>query len=259
MLSSSISPAEFSALWTTVENLLSAGRWHDAEVTLRSAADSTGAPEIRLSLGTQYAERGHWNRAIQEWTQVIDTAQAAGRRDLLAAVYHNLSAIYRDLGDFELARRFQQRSLMWQDDCGPEDLLHLANDALAAGSYELAEMMLEAVEDVDDREIWPGTIEATQGLLCGLRGELRPAIRHLKQAYRTHLAQQNFAFAARDLVNLAEFLQQADRLRAAERCLAKAAEHFRVAGETGWQQRATGRLMRLRRVRSLLETPAAWN
>lgn len=260
MMSSKVTVTDLESLWTSIKSLLSAGRWHDAEVTLRAAADATESPEIRLTLGTLYAERGELHAAIHEWTRVVDVAQMSGERELLAAVYHNLAAVYRDQGDYNLARRFQQRSLMWQNDCGPEDLLHLTNDALGSGAYELAESLLDGVDEMagEDNEL-SATVHATRGLMCGLQGSPREGIRHLRVAYRQHCAAQADAEAGRDLLNLAALYEQLDRWRVAEKCLETAAKHFQQSGEAWWQSRAEGRCARVRRTRQLRRTPACWN
>jgi len=260
MISSNASLTDLEPLWISIESLLSSGRQRDAEVTLRAAAAATDSPEIRLSLGTLYAERGDWNAAIQEWTRVIDLAGQSGQRELLAAVYHNLAAVYRDLGDLALARRFQQRSLMWQNHCGPEDLLHLANDAIGTGAYELAESLLDGVEEMTEpsRE-WTAKVHGTRGVIQGLQGLPREGIRHVLAAYRLHCAAQADALAGRDLLNLAALYEQLDRWRIAEKCLEMAAEHFRRSGEAWWQSRAEGRCSRVRRTRQLRATPAGWN
>lgn len=260
MMISSASASDLESLWLAIQSLLSAGRWRDAEVTLRAAADTINQPEIRLTLGALYAERGELRLAISQWMCVIEAAQAAGRRDLLAAVYHNLAALYRDQGAYDIARRFQQRSLTWQADCGPDDLLQLANDAMASQAYDIAESLLKEAQQLSPSTTeWKATIQASSGLLSGLRGNPGAGIRSLKAAYRKHRSEHNRMMMAQDLGNLAALYEQQDQWRAAEACLLRAVAYYRELNLAWWQQGAEKRLMRLRNLRAIRATPVWWN
>ena len=105
--------------------------------------------DLALGAGALLAERDALREAISVWTALIEPASELGRRDVLAAIYSNLAAVYRDLGDFSLARSFQQQSLHWQDDFGADDLLHLANDALAADRSSTVLRLLPHVHGTD--------------------------------------------------------------------------------------------------------------
>src|SRR5688500_11404774 len=108
-MSFSFLPVEPSQdFWDAVEHLLDAERWTDAAVTVRAVAQQSDRVEWRLTLGTLLYERGQRHLAVREWTDVIETAEADGDWPISAAAHHNLAAMYRDVGDYPLARTFQQ-------------------------------------------------------------------------------------------------------------------------------------------------------
>ncbi len=221
-----VSPSDFTELWESVSRLTTAGRWRDATVTLRAVAEATGSLDVRISLGTVLAESGDLYGAVSEWTRVIEPARAAADGELLAAVYHNLAAVYRDLGDRELALQFQRQALSFQTDCGAAELLQLANDALHRGCWSRAELLLEAVEDAidsePDRDRWSADLLATRGLWRGLQGDLAAGLRHLRAALQQHRRLRDEGAVAKDAVNLAVLLETADHPGLALLCLQQA-------------------------------------
>lgn len=249
-----------ATFWPHLKSLLEAGRWGDAVATLRAVIARTGWLELQVTLGALLFERQHYFQAIAAWTAVIEAAGQQGRLDLLAAVYSNLAASFRELGDPTLARRFQQQALRYQDDFGAEDLLHLANDAIAAGHYELAESLLDATGDLlgDDPRL-QAEIFATHGVIALRRGTPRLARRGLLTAYRAHLQIGDEAGAARDLLNTAEAFQTMNRLSAAQRCLEQAERHFQNSGQPAWSAEARRRSVRLQRVLQLSGFDASQN
>jgi tetratricopeptide (TPR) repeat protein len=246
--------------WPHLQALLDAGRWSDAIVTVRALMERTGWLELNVTLGALLFERQHYGDAIAVWTAVIERASEQGRRDLLAAIYSNLAATYRELGDGVLARRFQQQALRFQDDFGADDLLHLANDAIAAEHYDLAESLLDSMSDLlDNHPHWLAEIYATRGIIALRCGHPRVARRGLLTAYRAHRQIGDDAGAARDLLNAAEAFQMMHRLLAAQRCLAQASRHFAEAQQPAWQAETERRAERLRRVMALAKWDASRN
>jgi tetratricopeptide (TPR) repeat protein len=249
---SGISPVG-PATWRKVAELLRTNRWEAAVEILRSLAETTGCCEVRITLGALLAERQQFFEAIQQWTSVIDDASARGQRDYLAAAFHNLAAVYRELGDLELARRFQQTALRYQDDCGPEELLHLTNDALAASRWDLAEALLQSASELAaDDDPLHATLTATAGVTRALQGDVFTAVGLLRLAYRQHLAQGDEREAGCDLLNLAATFRRTGRLGLEMKCLSRAASHFEHAGASRSQahalerQRQAEQLMALR-------------
>ncbi len=246
--------------WPHLQSLWQAGRWSDAIATLRAVTARLERLELRVTLGALLFERQQYGEAIAAWTEAIEPASQQARSDILAAVYSNLAATYRELGDSTLARRFQQQALHFQDDFGADDLLHLANDAIAAGHLELAESLLDSMSDLlDDHPALHAEIYATRGIIALRRGDPRVARRGLLTAYRAHLQIGDDSGAARDLLNAAEAFQMMHRLSAAQHCLLQASRHFADADQTVWIAETERRTARLRRVAELAEWDASQN
>lgn len=259
----SASSLDLAELWESVSRLTASGRWHDAEVTLRAVAESTGSHEARISLGTLLADRGQLHAAVREWTRVIDSAYVGGDRAALSAVYHNLAAIYRQLGDVDLARRFQQRSLTLQDACGPEDLLQLANDALSTRSWDLAESLLDAAAGFASNGVETSDLThqilATRGLLLGLRGRPLVGIPLLRRSFHQNRLAGNDLLAGKDLVNLAALFDQTERPGLAILCLRGALRYFRAAEDAVEVNRARYLLRSAARARAWREFSPSCN
>lgn len=248
-------PDELQQLWRAVEALWSRGRRHDAIVTLRAAAERCAHPAPRITLGALLAEQADYYEAISEWTRVIDEISPTGDRAALAAVYHNLAAVYRLLGDLKLARHFQQQSLRFQDEAGAEDLLQMAGDALGASQWALAETLLDAVESSSDDQEEIETdllaqVTASRGLLDGFRGEPAAGIAKLRAAYHIHCESGHQERAGQDLINLAALLDQQGRAGLAIRCLRQARRTLQQAGEPVNLNRANYLLRKLERSQS---------
>lgn len=260
MPQNSVADTFLDGFWTHLTALVAAGRTSDARATLRAAISRRDCLELSVALGGLLVERQRYFDAIQIWTDGLDAAVAAGRRDVLAAIYSNLAAVYRDLGDLALARRFQQLALRYQDDCGAEDLLHLANDALACDRWELAQSLLDAAEDAcpEDRSL-QATVLATRGVLALRLAAPRPARRCLLAAYRLHRGFHDDGSAGRDLLNAAEAFILMNRLGFARRCLILARRHFRAAGQRLWAAEARVRRRRVEQLTKLSRFDAARN
>ncbi len=246
--------------WPHLQSLLDAGRWGDAVATLRAVFSRTGWLDLQVTLGALFFERQQYHDAIVAWTSIVEPASQQGRLDLLAAVYSNLAATYRELGDPPLARRFQQQALRYQDDFGAEDLLHLANDAIASEQYNLAESLMDSIGDLlgDDPRL-QAEVFATHGVIALRRGSPRMARRGILTAYRAHLQIGDEAGAGRDLLNAAEAFRTMNRLPAAQRCLQQAAIHFQNCGQPVWQAEACRRSERFDRIAQMATFNPLWN
>lgn len=221
---STLLPAGF---WAALNDLLQAGRRHDAEVTLRHAVALWNLPELRFALGSLHFENGAWQSAVIEWTEVIDSAGRLGRTELLTAVYHNLAGLYRQLGNYRLASQFQRAALHYQAECTAEDLLALANDALADGAVAVAEGLLHAAAstlEADDESALAADLQAACGVAAGFRGQVLAGRQALWSAYRTHSRLGETLCCGMDLINLAALAEQSEAWVTAERCLGRAME-----------------------------------
>jgi tetratricopeptide (TPR) repeat protein len=254
---------QLDELWDVVRSLIDQGRDRDALVTLRAVAERTDLLAVRITLGTLLAESGELHAAVCEWTRVIDLAQAAGDRAALAAVYHNLAAVYREWGDWELARRFQQRSLQFRDDCDAADLLQLANDAFVGRRWDLAETLLATAEKlpadpVEHAEL-QGHIAATRGLIQGGHGRPHAGLRELRQVYHRHQQAGDDRLAGRDLLNLAVLFEQQSRYGLALHSVHAANRHLRAAQDTCGLNRARYLQRRFERQQATTRQSARWN
>lgn len=246
--------------WTTVESLLDSERWTDAAVTVRALAHQSGQLTPRVTLGTLFYERGRRHDAVREWTEALADAQSAGQWSVSAAAHHNLAAMYRDIGDYALARTFQQRAMSLQADCGPDELLQLGNDAVAARRWELAESLYQsAAELVEDGHPLLSDLAATRGVLCGFQGEPFVGLRWLQQAYREHVADGRHDYAGKDLLNAAALFEQLHRLGWARLCVTLARSHFELAGDAPWVRTAIQHLQRIDGMRQLAAIVPQWN
>ena len=254
---------DYSDLWRSIQQLLDEDRWHDAIVTLRAVANATNAAPVRLTLGTLLAEWGDLHGAVVEWTRLLDAAQLRGDRGSLSAVYHNLAAVYRELGDLELARRFQQRSLTFQEEHGPAELLQLANDALWKQEWDLADALLtlldEAAPNFAAEESLKIETLATKGLLAGFRSQPAVGARLLRQAYHRHCYAGETQLAGRDLINLALLLDQRQQPGLGLRCLRQAERHCRACDDRIGHNRIRFLRAQLQRHQALRKIQPGWN
>jgi tetratricopeptide (TPR) repeat protein len=246
--------------WTAVEALLDAGRWTDAAVTVRAMAHQSGQFTPCVTLGTLFYERGRRNDAVREWTDALTDAQSAGQWSVAAAAHHNLAAMYRDVGDYQLARLFQQRAMSLQADCGPDELLQLGNDAIAARRWELAESLYQAAAElVEDGDPMLSDLAATRGVLCGFQGEPFVGLRWLQQAYREHVADGRHDHAGKDLLNAAALFEQLQRLGWARMCVTLARTHFELTDDAPWVRTSIQHLDRIDALQRVASIVPEWN
>ena len=135
---SAFSSSHVTWLLKWADDLVRNRSWNESDAVFQRAVELDVTPCSCIAYGCALAEQERFNEALCQITAALDIAQRSGDRHALATVYHNLAAIYRELGDNDLARRFQQRAISHADDCGPDELLGLANDAWLAERHELA-------------------------------------------------------------------------------------------------------------------------
>ena len=152
------------------------------------------------------------------------------------------------------------KSVSLQSDCGPDDLLQLGNDAVAAEKWELAESLYQSAAELT-AEGNPLLVDlmATRGVLCGFQGEPLVGLRWLQQAYHEHVAMGDAIHAGKDLFNAAALCEQVQRLGWARFCLMQARDLFETAGDAAWVQTTTLSLVRLDELRRREEFDPRWN
>ncbi len=236
------------------DDLVRARSWAEADAVFQRAIAVDASPCSGIAYGCALAEQERFHEALCQLTAALDIAQRRGDRDALATIYHNLAAIYRELGDNDLARRFQQRAISQVDDCGPDELLGLANDAWLAERLELAECLAGTAADIDEeddfREPSP-EVEATLGLLKGFLRDPREGIRPLLRAYSRHKAIGELRLMGNDLLNLSALLGELGRHRGELACVRRAIACFDSAPAPVSAAKARRLMAHLERLRQL--------
>lgn len=235
------------------------GAWCDADACFQVAIESDATPVSRISYAGSLAERERYYEAICLFTEAIDRASASGNREALGVIFHNLAVIYRELGDADLARRFQQRALLQLDDCGPAELLGLANDAWLSKRTELASCLAESCVDLDTEIDVDLEAQATVCMMSGLLDNPRDGIRSLIQVYRQHCSRKELRLAGIDLMNLAVLFAQIGWTQAEVSMVRRAIGHFDSAPAPVSASRSRQVLAQLERIQSLARFDPSWN
>ncbi|MCX7395700.1 MAG: tetratricopeptide repeat protein [Planctomycetales bacterium] len=206
-------------------------RWIDADVAFRGAVALDDSPRACLEYGSALAEQERFNESLCQLTAALEIAERDGLRNALATIYHNLAAIYRELDDIGLAQRFQRRAVSLMDDCGPEEMLGLANDAWLDNRGKLAQCLAATAADFDSEERDGPVIEAeaTLALMCGHLDDPREGIVPLLRAYEQHQANGDLRLMGKDRLNLSSLLNQLGRYRGEIACVRRAVACFQEA------------------------------
>ena len=202
--------------------------WRSADELFRQALSLDPSPCSRIAYGVCLAGQERYFESISVFTPILDTDD----RPAIGVVCHNLAAIYREVGDLDLARRFQWRATLMQEESTAEDLLGLANDALMSGQPELAASLAMsacdmASEDVDD--CTDGDLIATTGLIKAALDATEDGLVTLFAAYRRHQSVQDYRGMGADLMNMAMLFGELNRHRAGRNCLLRAIRCFERA------------------------------
>lgn len=217
---------------------------------------------MQFVLGTYLAERQRYQPAMFHLLQGLDGAQAIGDMELQADVLSNLASVYRELGDFDLAQRFQRQVLAIHGAADVGDLLGWSTDALLAGKIVLAEKLARnAVELVEDSEDL-GTLADAYGLLgiiAARRGRLRRAMWLLIRAARGHQCVADDRGLAADYQNLAEISGLMHRFGWQRTFLSAAQMFFRRAAMPLSEDRVASRLRDIDRLELYRKMNAGWN
>lgn len=248
------------AVSAVVSHLKSAERfeadllWSDADSQYACAVGLDRSPASRIAYGSSLARRERYYDALAELTMAMDCARECGDLPALAVINHNLAAIYREVGDADLARRFQQRALIHQDDCGSLDLLGLANDAWQCQKPDLAECLAESAVEMSDDEPEDVTtaIRATHAVMLGLTSDPRLAIRTLIEVARSHQDRREWRDLGIDFLNLATLCGEMGWTRREISLVRTAIAHFHRAGagvSAAWAGERLELLQRYQQVR----------
>ncbi len=236
-----------------------AGEWVNADQCYATAVAVDDSPQSRLTFANSLAERERYNEAICQLTAALDMASETGDREALGVIFHNLASIYRELGDADLARRFQQRAVLQMDDCGPDELLGLANDAWLSRRTELATSLAVGCTMLEEDSEAALEAYATAAIFGGLVEDPRSAIRTLIHIYRQHQATGSNRLMGIDLLNLSALLCETGRHRTELNLVRQAVQHFDEAPAPASAAKARGVLKMLERMQSLREFDPSTN
>lgn len=263
-----------AALIQDAETLAARGCFRRARAAFQTALDSQqdghAAATARLAFACFLMRRGDHAAAMTHLQHVLSMAVQGDDAVLRSAACNNMAVACREMGEPEMAARWQQCATAWlhaqalpvDAEETARDLANRANDAIAASDLDLAEQLLwrsllleQSRESVEGQASDWGSL----GLVAGLRGELRTAVRRLGRACRLHAQLGDTRGTGCDLMNLATFLQEAGRWRTAGRLLHQARQHFKQAGAADLVERADLRLREARRFVRVFCANPAWN
>lgn len=200
--------------------------WKSADELFRQAVSLDTSPSSRIAYGVCLASQDRYFESISTFMPVLEGTD----REAIGVVCHNMAAIYREIGDFDLARRFQWRATLLQKDSVPEDLLGLANDALMSGHPEAAATLVLATCELDDSDIEDtadGDLIATAALIKAKLDSARAGLYMLFAAYRRHQSAEDYRGMGADLMNMAMLFAELKRHQAERACLERAIQCYK--------------------------------
>lgn len=221
--------------------------WKTADDLFRQALSIDLSPTSRIAYGVCLAQQERYFEAIGVFTPILDGVD----RCAIAIVCHNLASIYRDLDDLDLARRFQWRAMLLNDESEPDDLLGLANDAIASDRYEAAESLVMSAISMQN-EFEPdhpdGDFLATAGLIQAAVNSPEAGLFAMFSAFRQHRKDSEFRAMGNDQLNMSVLFGELKRYRAERTCLKRAIRYFEYAPAPYSLNRARQMLERLERM-----------
>jgi Tfp pilus assembly protein PilF len=182
-------------------------QWNEADRLYRVAVATHDTIATRIAYGTYLADRQDYGGAIVHFTAGLEQAQRRGDLAAQAVVFHNLAAIYREVGDADLAQRFQRQSLAIEDSAGAAELLAWSQDALLSGRLSLAERLAQSALEIAEADADAGGVADSWGglgVIAARKGNLRLSARMLIRAIRGHRDLGDEGGLGIDYQNLAE-------------------------------------------------------
>lgn len=200
---------------------------------LKAISLETG-PEPRWEYVRFLVQFGEEPAAILQLTLLWEEAKRQGQVDWGIAACERLAEIYREQGQWAIARSYQQqaisarmRSESTKSSGGypMSELLATANDALSRGDVAFAEQLVACAMNGSDDQNHPvemGDALGTRGAILLVKRELAPAWRCILRAYFFHCRAGDDEGRLVDLLNLAAVSREWGRWDLARRLLVKA-------------------------------------
>ncbi len=162
--------------------------------------------------------------AIRHLMAAFDLATASNELDAQVVVLSDLAVVYRELGEFDMARRFQQRVVNLQISSDSADLEALANDAFSCGEFDLAKELISTAAVIEDAAtpIEQANAFGSRGLLAAANRRPKTGLRLLYQASQLHRQLNDQLGAGKDWLNMAEVFSQLGRYRGMRGALRRA-------------------------------------
>jgi tetratricopeptide (TPR) repeat protein len=214
-----------SRLVLAAETLADQCDWNAAEPLFHQAIALDASAASQIAYGVCLSRQERYFEAISVFTLVLDGDDWAA----IGIACHNLAAIYRDLGDLDLARRFQWRATRMQDDSGPSDLLGMANDAFASEFHQAAQsLVMTAIDILSDESSGTsdGDFMAALGLVHSVLASPEQGLMSVFAAYRQHQVAADLRAMGTDQLNMAILFGELKRYAAERACLQRAIRYF---------------------------------
>jgi len=182
--------------------------------------------------------------------QLLDLAHSQKCDALEATAWNNLAVVLRERGESARAAACQQQSWRAALDDSPggsssellsQNLTNLANDAILAGDYRLAERLLRSALDVDVRSGNPADEAADWGglgIVSYLTGRLGHARREFAMARQLHERLGDDRGLGHDLGHLGQISLAEEDWPTARNFMERSLHHFLCAGCRTEAQRA---------------------
>ena len=225
--------------------------WDAADQSFLQAIALDPSPASRIAYGVCLSRQERFFEAISVFTPILEWNDNVAT----AVVCHNLAGIYREVGNLDLARRFQWRATLLQEGAEAADLLAMANEALAGDLYEAADSLLQSAFEMDENHDIPpcanGDLIATEGLIVAAIESPAAGVFTLLAAYRQHQATRDLRGMGADQLNLSHLFRELKRDRAARKALDRAIRHFKQAPAPESLHRAQQQLEQLDRTHAI--------
>lgn len=225
--------AEVESLLNKAESLSEQGRTAQARASYFAAMEVDSGHIARHAMACFLLQDGAFTEAVEQFGLLFEVGCRTDDDDLQASASNNLACAYRELGRFNTAARWQQRSFsFWSNidtstvsDPPTVDWSNLGLDAIVAGDLETAETLLQwslELERGENSLTGQASDWGNLGIVAFLKGNFRLAGTRLLKAYQLHGQLNERRLQGRDLMHLAEVAWESGRDRLAIACLKRA-------------------------------------
>ncbi|MBA4029376.1 MAG: hypothetical protein C0478_00405 [Planctomyces sp.] len=245
------------------------GELDRAELLINGLCDAEVAPFECLELLAVISLRGGDLREAMGYAcQLQDFANELACRRTQSRAASLLAGVYRQVGDFTSARRFQELAILSSESSDAFDLSNLSLDALVSGRVPLADQLAQAalsLQAEDGNSLAANTPDeagadwGTLALVAMMNGDADETFSRLRLAWRNHRAAGDQLGMGLDQLHVATLCQVHGEHHRARRRLKKAIRHFERGQARPQLDEARNRLARLEQIIGLAEHNPEWN